>query len=285
MSNYIGKMPSPYTPTEAHCHVRSISLPSRLHPSFYKMEKQLKRLKTWDSSDSASSLQIEAITELYNCMQELIGCPLTHQALQHQHHHLEKPLDMSVTLLDVCGSAREMLFLMKEHMLDLQSSLRRKGVVDSSVNSHIGAYTCFRKKARKDISKVLKALKTMESKNSIIKSHSHPLLDVVDHHLQMVIKILRELSGITISFFRKVLDFMCEPVFKKNISRGWSSLFSGVVSTGSDRKIDDAKVDVQLVKVRLGELDGSIRELEGGLDCLFRCLIQQRVSLLNLITP
>ena len=283
----IVNMSSSYTATEVHYHVRSISLPSRLHPSFHKIEKELKRLKTWDASQisvvAATPLQTEAIkaglaglAELHNCVLELIGSPLTQQALLHQCHkeekHVAKALDMSIGFLDICGSARELLLLMKEHVLDLQSALRRKGL-DSSINDHICAYICFRKKAGKDISTSLKALKTMESS---IKSC--PLLHV-DHHLLMVINVLRELSTITISFFRKLLPFMCEPVLKKSTSV-WS-LFS---FHRCSRKSDD-KVDLQIVKGRLVELDESIRELEAGLDCLFRCLVKQRVSLLNLLTP
>ncbi|KAK7307442.1 hypothetical protein VNO77_40516 [Canavalia gladiata] len=304
-------MSNTHIATEFHYHVRSISLPSRLHPSLPKIEKEMKRLKTWEASsqsqalvDAASSQQTEAIkvglkglSELYNCVEELIGSPLSLQALlRHEGKHVEKPLDMSVCLLDICGSTRELLLLMKEHVLDLQSALRRKGM-DSSINSQICAYICSRKKVRKDIAKRLKALKTMESS---IKSY--PLLDV-DHHLQMVINVLRELSTITISFFRKLLHFMSGPVLKKN-TRGWS-LFSGMNRANRENRMineigdvdvalcsfhkrfrkNDAKTDIQNVKRRLGELEGSIRELEAGLGCLFRCLIQQRVSLLNLLTP
>lgn len=289
-------MSGSYTATEVHYHVRSISLPSRLqHPSSHRIEKELKKLKTWDAPQASNSLQTEAIkagltglTELYNCVHELIGCPLTQQALLHQYHHVEKPLDMSVQLLDICESTRELLLLMKEQVLDLQSALRRKGL-DSSINSQVCAYIRFRKKVRKNITKSLKALKTMESS---IKSYSYSLLLEVDHHLLMVINAIRESSTITISFFRKLLHFMCG----KNTS-GWS-MFSRMVSTNEMGGIDIAlgslfhrrirknedKVDLQIVKNRLREVDGSITELEAGLDCLFRCLIKHRVSLLNLLT-
>ncbi|KAL9328275.1 hypothetical protein ACSQ67_003278 [Phaseolus vulgaris] len=289
---------------EFHYHVRSISLPCRIHSSLPKIEKVLKRMKTWEASSQSQSEAIKeglkGLAELYNCVEEFVGCPLTQQALlRHEGKHVEKPLDMSVYLLDTCGSARELLTLMKEHVLDLQSALRRKGV-DSSVNSQICAYICFRKSARKDITKRLKALKKMENG---FKLYTYPLLDL-DHHLLMVINVLREISKITISFFKKLLLFMCAPVLKKNIG-GWSML-SRIVSTSVDKEnkvinemgdIDvalcnihkrckkiDAKTEVQIVKRGLGEVEGSIRELEAGLDCLFRCMIQQRVSLLNLLT-
>ncbi|KAL2348672.1 hypothetical protein Fmac_002672 [Flemingia macrophylla] len=266
-------------------HVRSISLPCRLHPSLAKIEKELERPKTWETSSSIKS-GLTGLKELYNCVEELVGCPHTQQALLNHEKFVEKPLDMSVGLLDTCGSAKELLSLMKEQVLELQSVLRRKGV-DLSVSSQICAYLCFRKKARKEISKRLKALKTMEC---CFKSYSYPLL-AIDHHLLMVINVLREISKITILFFKKLLLFMREPVLKKSNS-GWSLLARIVYTRDNKEKrlinetwdIDvslcsfhrlfkkiDAKSDVQLLKRRLEEVEGSLRELEEGLDCLSRC--------------
>lgn len=305
ISNIGKEMAVSHIAKEFHYHVRSISLPCRIHSSSPKIEKVQKRMKTWEASSQSQSQAIKeglkGLVELYNCVEELVGCPLTQQALlRHEGKHVEKPLDMSVHLLDTCGSARELLTLMKEHVLDLQSALRRKGV-DSSVNGQIRAYICFRKRARKDITKRLKALKTMENG---FKSYSYSVLDL-DHHLLMLINVLREISKSTITFFKKLLLFMCAPVQKKNIGR--LSVLTRIVSTSFDkenmdmnemRDIDvalcsftkrckkiDAKTEVQIVKRGLGEVEGSIRELEAGLDCLFRCMVQQRVSLLNLLTP
>lgn len=292
------------TPCEVHCHVRSISLPSRLHPTSQKIETQLERLKeTWDSSISSSSsikAGLRGLTDLYICVHQFLQTPLT-QKLLHNHQegkHLENALDMSMGLLDVCGSARELMLLMKEHVQDLQSVLRRKGLDHSSIKNQINAYICFRKKARKDISKSLRSLKTMEKRSFFSKSYPP---------LNIVIKVLKELSAITISFFRKLLLFMCEPeVLKKNNTQGWSVIskmvFNGysrekrIISEVDDidialcsflRRIrkSDEKADVYVIKRRLYQLDGNFRELEAELDCLFRSLIQHRVSLLNLLTP
>ncbi|KAF7809602.1 uncharacterized protein G2W53_036345 [Senna tora] len=292
-----------YTASEVHCHVRSISLPSRLHPTSQKIETQLEKLRKWDSLISSSSADIikaglRGLAELYNCVHQFLDSPLNHH--QEEERHLEKALDMSVGLLDVCGSARDLFLLMKEHVQDLHSLLRRKGLDYSSIKTQINAYISFRKKVKKDISKSLRSLKTMESS---FKS-SYPLLNT-DHHGWIVIKVLRELSSITISFFRKLLLFLCVPVLKKNSSG--LSLISRMVFKGNGREkriisemegIDialcyfhraieksDAKTDVHVVKRKLQELDGNIREFETELDCLFRCLIQHRVSLLNLLTP
>ncbi|TQD85792.1 hypothetical protein C1H46_028708 [Malus baccata] len=53
---------------------------------------------------------------------------------------------------------------------------------------------------------------------------------------------------------------------------------------GNTRK-SDPKTDVQVVQWRLDTLDCSISGLEAGLERLFRCLLQHRVSLLNVLTP
>ncbi len=49
-------------------------------------------------------------------------------------------------------------------------------------------------------------------------------------------------------------------------------------------KKNDTKVHVQLTRERLETLDDGIKSLEARLDGLFRCLIQHRVTLLNILT-
>lgn len=47
----------------------------------------------------------------------------------------------------------------------------------------------------------------------------------------------------------------------------------------------DAKNDVQVANRRLEALNLGMKNVETGLDCLFTRLIQNRVSLLNNLTP
>ncbi|GFY87808.1 hypothetical protein Acr_05g0014470 [Actinidia rufa] len=113
---------------------------------------------------------------------------------------------------------------------------------DLSIGSNINAYMCCRKKVKKEIGKGLRQLK--KSENRIM---SNPLFDV-NQYLSMV--------------------------------AGWvvtdlESLHGGIRS-------NDAKIDVQRTMQRLQALDATIKGLEGGLDCLFRRLIRNRVSLLNI---
>ncbi|KAJ7953206.1 DUF241 domain protein [Quillaja saponaria] len=225
---------------EGHHPARSISLPSRLKPKSHKIETELKKLKAWEFASSLagteSSLQAETVqvglaglAELYTYIQELINSTLTQQALLHHQHGKEaqEALDRSIGLLDICGSARDLFLLMKEHVQELLSALRRKGG-DSSIKNYVYAYIFFRKKAKKEIFKSLKALKKIDSSIG-----PYQLLDV-DHHQLMVVKVLRELSKVTVSMFQSLLLFMSMPVLKKNTSR-WS-LISKLMITRSDRE-------------------------------------------------
>lgn len=301
--------------------VRSISLPSRLNPNSQKIESELKKLKTLRFScaaeaASSSPLGSEALleglsglAELYNCIEELVHSPLTQQALNHHQQCktlVEEALDGSVGLLDSCGNARDLLLTMKEHVQNLQSALRRRTGDSSSIESNVHAYICFRKKAKKSIAKSLRDLKKMESK---INLGSFCLLDL-DHNVQIVLKLLGELSAVTISVFQSLCVFLSLPLTNNTKASKWclvsklmavrfaasdkgQKIYNEVGSVdvalsslhGHMKKSDDAKTGVQVVQWRLDTLDCSISGLEGGLERLFRCLLQHRVSLLNLLTP
>ncbi|XP_038723239.1 uncharacterized protein LOC120015088 [Tripterygium wilfordii] len=289
-----------------HIPVRSISLPSRLQPTFHNIESELRKLRSWESTVPSGSetiqLRLVRVAGLYNCLQELIHSPLTQKALhRHQYPNLvEEAFDGSVELLDVCGNARDLFFMMKEHVNDLQSALRRRGG-SSSIEGNIQAYICFRKKViKKDITKCIKTLKRMET-NDI---ESFPVMD--SDHLSFLVKVIREVRAITRSMLRSLMLFLSVPVMKTKGS-GWLLVSKLLLTSERSQKTlnelgavdaavytihgqirrnnDDAKVDVQEVQKRLERLDGRIKGFEGELDCLFRCLIQNRVSLLNLVTP
>ncbi|XP_059670787.1 uncharacterized protein LOC132316300 [Cornus florida] len=291
--------------------VRSISLPSRLQPTSVKIEDELDKLKAWQASSVSATEAIGADTiqkglvglpELYTRVVELISAPLTQQALiRHQDEKVvEEALDCSVTLLDTCGTARDMLSLMKEHLQHLQSALRRRAA-ESSIECSIGAYITFKKKAKKDISKCIRALKQMESKTG-----SFPVL-VLDDHLSMVVRLPREVSTIAICVFRSLLLFLSMPVMKSKLG-GWS-LISKLMPTGlavhekRQKMINEVgsvdvalcalyghvqnngvKAEFQLVQRKMEILAAGMDSLEAGLDFVFRRLIQYRVSLLTVLT-
>ncbi|KAK7253011.1 hypothetical protein RIF29_37376 [Crotalaria pallida] len=283
----------------AHQPVRSISLPTRIHPSSQRVEALLNHLKSHQTQSLSSSICLEAETiqsdllvlaELYNCMEELFHSPQTQQALVHYQDGklVEEALCGSVTLLDACGSARDLLMVLKEHVQSLQSAIRRRKGDYSSIESSISAYDSFRKKAKKEISKQLGMLKRMENKvNSNISLHINQ-----DQQLIMFLaRVVREASTITISILCSLLLFMSMPALK---TKGTSlisklkptRLFNSQNNTNGIADLSTAlcKGEVQGALRLLETLNVSIDGLEGGLDCIFRCLVKNRVSFLNMLT-
>lgn len=294
----------------AYQPLRSISLPTRLHPNSQKIEAQLTKLKTWESTKTSLTvhppsssdniqLALTSLVDLYNSIKELVQSPLTQQTFLQQQSEkvVEQTLDGSIGLLDACSTTRDLLLMMREKVQQLQSSLRRKGSSSTSIENNIEAYISFRKKARKEIAKSLKVLKTIQSNELELESH----LFHEDQQFLFVIKVLRELGNVTISIFRYLFVFLSSPVLKTK-GKGWS-LISKLVPLKFDKgqnmmfnevdsldtmlcslRRNDSTIDVQIVKRRLEKVDSCICGIEGGLVCLFRCLIQHRVSLLNLLT-
>ena len=88
---------------------------------------------------------------------------MTKQALSH--HQVERCVDdlqdVFISLLDICGTARDVMSQIKKHGRDIQSSLRRrKG--DSTIENIIAKYTYFRKKMKKDAKKLIAVSKQMD---------------------------------------------------------------------------------------------------------------------------
>ena len=151
------------------CHVRSISLPSRSHPATLKIQEELNKLKALEASSSSTLGAIcnglSGLEELYKCLDELLSLPSTQQALSHLRNEkwFNELLDGPVRLLDICGTARDVISQFKENVGDLRSALRRK-IGDLCSESCISNYLCSRKKMNNEAKKFLAAMKKMDSK-------------------------------------------------------------------------------------------------------------------------
>ncbi|EOX90711.1 Uncharacterized protein TCM_000101 [Theobroma cacao] len=283
----------------AKYHVRSISLPSRSHPTTLRIEDELNRLKTWEASPLSTSESICAglsgLEDLYQCMDDLLNLASTQQVLsQHQHEKcIDELLDGSVRLLDICSIARDYMFQLKERVHALQSALRRRKR-DSSIENDIINYTCFRKEMKKQGKKLITELKQMDNKLG-----ASPLLDQ-DHHFSAVIRVLREVNAMNTSIFQSLFSFLSALVSSKQTR--WSLvsklMHKGVISCEEKQEnvnelesVDAALCrhtsDVEKMQIahkRLVALESSIEGLENRLECVFRHLIKARTSLLNIVS-
>ncbi|GMP32115.1 hypothetical protein CsSME_00006022 [Camellia sinensis var. sinensis] len=292
-----------FSKTKSHFHIRSISLPCRSHPSTVRIEEELNKIKTWESSSTptaeAISNGLSRLEDLNKCMQDLLNLPLTQQALSHHHHEkwIGDLQDGFVSLLDICGTERDVMTQIKEHVRDLQSALRRrKG--DSSIEISIAKYTCFRKNTKKDAKKLIAVMKHMDN-----KIEATPLLEL-DQHISSLIKALREVVAASISILHSVLLFLSVPILKSKSTR-WSLvsklLQKGEVACENQENVNELEsVDVALHSLcrsdsnegdkmqsaqnTLKSLEARIEDVENVLEYLFRRFVKARATLLNIVS-
>ncbi|KAJ8629276.1 hypothetical protein MRB53_022599 [Persea americana] len=187
-------------------------------------------------------------------------------------------------------------------MLDLLSTLRRTKGRELGMEGKVHAYKCSRKKIKKDINKYLALLKQMDNRNTSVPIANH------DPDLPMVERVQGELRMITFSFFRLILSLLSSSKPKPKHSK-WS-LVSTLVHKGSTacegeqedmsevKSVDAALFSpcgkfsskvaemerMQKAQRQLEVIEIGIKDLEAGLDCIFKSLIETRVSLLNIHT-
>ncbi|RDX57961.1 hypothetical protein CR513_62761, partial [Mucuna pruriens] len=295
--------------------VRSISLPSRSHPTTVRIEEELTKLKSWEASSSSSSsipkveticCGLSGLAELYKCIEDLLKLPLTQQALcQHQNEKwVNELLDCPVRFLDLLGKTRDAILLMKGSVEEVQSALRRRKVGDLDMESHLSAYWSLRRSMRKECTKSLLLLKQMDHESC----GASPPLDLSDH-LSAVVRVLTEASWITSSIFQSLVVFLSSPILKLKPNK-WAFVSrlmqKGVFAHNNHQGnvnelemvdfalntliVDNLSKDAEAEKIqsahgRLEALVVAIEEIENGLECLFKRLINTRVSFLNIFSP
>lgn len=288
-------------------HVRSISLPSRSHPSTIRVEEELSKLKNWEGTTTTTSTStstseyihtgLSMLEDLYISLDDLLNMASTQQVISHHRGEkcVEEVLDGSMRILDICGVMRDTMSQIKENVQALHSSLRRrKG--DSSVEKSVAEYKFFTKKMRKDVNKLITSLKQMDSKFGV-----SPLLDL-DHHLGAVIRVLREVILMNLCVFQFLLSFLSS---SKSKATKWflvaKLMHKGAITCeDNSEKINELQsVDASLSTIlnegangetlkaaheTLEPLEHVIESVENGLESVFRRLIKTRASLLNIIS-
>ncbi|KAL1323253.1 hypothetical protein HN51_033605 [Arachis hypogaea] len=289
--------------------LRSISLPSRSHPSTIRVDEELIKLKTWEATSTSTSKSIaigfSLLQDLYLSLDAFLNMASTqHVISQNQggdEKYFEEVLDGSIRVLDICGITRDIILQIKENVQSLHSSLRRrKG--DSSVEKSVLEYNLFTKKMKKNSKKVITNLKHMDSNFGV-----SPILNLGDH-FGAVVRVLREVILMNLFVFQLLLSFFNMSKSKsKSKSTKWlmvaKLLHKGVIACDEDNSQNvnelqcvEASLSTLLIEginngekmhiahEKLGALENVLESLDNNLDSTFRNLIKTRASLLNMIS-
>ncbi|KAI3988693.1 hypothetical protein MKX01_027057 [Papaver californicum] len=241
-------------------HVRSISLPTESHPLTLAVEEQLCRLRSSELATSSSSISsnLAGLKDLYESVEDFLST--------HDGKCLETVLDGSIMLLDVCSTVKDVLSQMKQSFQVLQSSIRRH-------SNEVDTYMSSRKKVTKVIRKCLTDLKrTANKKNDLVAD----------------VSLLKEVEATTLAVLESILSFVSEPKQNKSMIYKLMSTKSAAQQISEVMKIDIALkskgMEVNDVKKPLEAVEMNLQDFEVGLESVFRCLIKNRVSLLNILT-
>ncbi|XP_012073877.1 uncharacterized protein LOC105635405 [Jatropha curcas] len=219
-----------------------------------------------------------ALRDLHNSANDLLHSPEIKQVLVHkeQEKWVNEVCESSLTMLDVCGISRDVLLLVKQHLLDLQFTLRRKIFSEPNINAKIATYNHYRKKLRKETLKCLRSLNGMKTKSDIPN---------VDHELMVVLQVLREVRVTTISIVESLSSLISIPWLDQKSSRVSLIRSKFFISSSCRNGLYEFcdETALQSANKRLEAVEIAIEDLEMELECIFRRLIQTRVLLLNVL--
>ncbi|KAI3968297.1 hypothetical protein MKW92_032356 [Papaver armeniacum] len=161
----------------------------------------------------------------------------------------DSSLEGSIMLLDVCSIIKEVLSQLKESVQELKSSIRRRS------------------------NECLSDLKNNKQN-------------------EVEVSMLKEVEATTLVVFESILSFVS--VSKENKSLISKLMLTKRVAhksheeTSEVMKVDTAAkalskgIEVNNVQKKLSTLEMTLQDLENGVETVFRCLIKNRVSLLNI---
>ncbi|CAN8278755.1 unnamed protein product [Cochlearia groenlandica] len=285
----------------AYYHVRSCSLPARLHSnSLYNHIQQLLNKFPIDNNTNSLSLLSQLHDSISHLLQDLSPSSLLHS---HDHSFFTHLLDVSLVHLDLCSKLRDITYRIKDCLRDLRSAFRRRrhgrhgDGVDSTIHGHVKSFMRSRKVIHKDLAKLFLLLKQTDIPSSSVSwSSCHPLITLVQqvcnqtcHSLKTV---LLSLSTSTPKSKSSRWALVTKLVIKNVTS---TSVHVQTEHTSEFHVMDEElrrfflakeikKEPIKCVITTLDNVNVVVEHMEESLENLYRCMIQTRVSLLNIIS-
>ncbi|KAL0912674.1 hypothetical protein M5K25_018663 [Dendrobium thyrsiflorum] len=252
-------------------NLRSISFPFRSRPATLRVEEELDKVRTCAASSTTEAVcdGLRGLGEVYEEIDELLRQPGNQQSFSHPKHRkwVEEELDLSLQLLDLSGAIRDGLSATTAHLQDIQLSIRRKDCSNAKIKAFHYDSTRFRS-TKKSITNSLRSLqKQMENGRKIAPCSG-------------VAAMLVEAREISVSLFGSASSLLTEATGKPKGSR-WSSF---VTRQLHHKKVACGVHEVESEGESLVALLSSIQKLDFELESLFRRLIRNRVSLLNVLS-
>ncbi|CAN6480856.1 unnamed protein product [Victoria cruziana] len=272
-------------------HNRSTSFPCKSHPNLARVQECLHLVKAWETCPSRKAqlaTRFGHLKDLYASVNAFLQLPLTQQALCGKESLVRELMDDFLCLMDACGLVKDSLQQTREQHQSLRSMLRRG---DSGLGAGICAYRCSRKRMKKEMDKCLRLVRCVEKH----ASPSSDNLDVVDQ----VFKDVRAVSVSALSFLSLNISGKkaTKPIFSRLLSSKSHDAEGDEDCVGEIRKADSAifrllghssmtvrNEDAQEAQRQMEAMDLKLCETEVELEDLLRCMIQAKVSLLNIIT-
>ncbi|XP_048633074.1 uncharacterized protein LOC111200611 [Brassica napus] len=152
--------------------LRSISLPSKSHPSTTGIEEALSKVKAINTTTGSSEsilMALASLEELYSCTEEFLKIGSTQRVMSSSDasEFMEEMLDGSLRLMDTCSVSRDLMEpgrYTHEHVRGVQSCVRRKKIAggNDQLDVAISGYVGFRKNMRKEAKKLIGSLKKID---------------------------------------------------------------------------------------------------------------------------
>jgi hypothetical protein len=224
-------------------------------------------------------LDFDAIKDMQNSANDMLHSSIVQQAFVNEKEEkwVNDVSESSLRILEVCGMSKDVLLFVKEHLQELQFTLRRASIGEPGIEEKITSHNCYRKKLKKETLKCLKWLRGVKSNIATL----HPPMK--EQKLKLVVDVLREVRMTSISIVESLLSLISTPWLdsKHGGKRSFASKF--LQNCDDDDDIFDAMM-LQSAKKRLAGVQIAIEDLEVELECMFRRLIHTRVLLLNILT-